>query len=168
MEPDISFAYLPKAAFPNISKDIFDILADNMSLIAPTGLTREEDYRCWYGAVSEGLKKAPRQMVLIRDGGSLIGFFQYYTNGETFMMEEFQLKPEYHGTGIFRELYAFVIPNIPESTPYIEAYASIRNDKSIGILQKLGLKKQNLNQTGRSWHFKGDYADFLRWYHHQI
>lgn len=167
MASAVSFTYLSKPDFPHIARDIFDILENNMSRIAPTGLTAEENYRCWYSSVSEGLKKAPRQIVLIQDGGKLIGFFQYYTNSETFMMEEFQLRPEYHGTGIFRALYAFVIPCIPEHPPCIEAYASIRNDRSIGILQKLGLKKQNLNKTGHSWHFKGDYADFLRWYQRQ-
>lgn len=168
MASAISFVYLCKPDFPHIARDIFDILENNMSRIAPTGLTWEENYRCWYGAVSEGLKKDPRQMVLIRDNGRLIGFFQYYTNSETFMMEELQLKPEYHGTGIFRALYAFVVPRIPEGIPYIEAYASTRNNKSIGILHRLGLKKVELNKTGRSWHLKGNYSDFLRWYQRQI
>lgn len=164
----VSFVYLSKPDFPRIARDIFDILEDNMSRIAPTGQTREENYLCWYSAVSEGLTKDPRQMVLIRDRGCLIGFFQYYTNSETFMMEEFQLKPAYHGTGIFRALYAFVIPHIPGSIPYIEAYASTQNSKSIAILHRLGLNEVELNKTGRSWHFKGNYSDFLRWYQRQI
>lgn len=161
----ISFSYLNKSDFSTISNDLFNILADNMEKIAPTGNTREDDYKCWYQGVSDGLNRNKRQIILIKDNENIIGFFQYYTNDDTFMMEEIQFKPEYKGKGVFRALYSFIIPHINEDIEFVEAYASIDNDKSIGILENFGMTNIGLNKNGRSCHFKGTYADLLKWYH---
>ena len=44
MKDNIGFQYLGKKDFASLSRQIFDILADNMSVIAPTGNSREEDF----------------------------------------------------------------------------------------------------------------------------
>lgn len=161
---NIKFEYLDKSEFSSVCRVIFSILADNMTVIAPTGNTREEDYECWFNAVSDGLQREERQIILIKDKDEIVGFFQYYSNDEKFMMEEIQLKPEYQGRGVFRELYGFIIPRIRNDIGFVEAYASIRNDKSIGILENLGMKNIGLNKNGSSYHFKGKYSDLIRWY----
>ncbi len=161
---NLTFEYLHKPHFADVSEQIFNILADNMEVIAPTGNTREEDYSCWLGCVADGLKRDERQIILIKDGGDIVGFFQYYTNADTFMMEEIQLKPEYQGKGVFRKLYGFLIANSCENLKFVEAYANINNKKSIGILERLGLENIGLNKNGRSCHFKGKYNDLLNWY----
>ena len=160
----LSFEYVNKPDFSLFAQQIFDILADNMTVIAPTGNTREDDYNCWYECVSEGLQRSERQIILIKDKENLVGFFQYYTNEDTFMMEEIQFKPEYQGKGVFRTLYGFVIPRIRKDIRFVEAYANISNSKSICILEKLGLTNSGLNKNGRSYHFKGNYSDLLKWY----
>jgi len=160
----IIFEYLIKSDFSFVANIIFNILADNMNVIAPTGNSIEEDYRCWYDAVSVGLQREERQIILIKDNGKIIGFFQYYINADTFMMEEIQFKTEYQGKGIFRELYGFVFSNINKDIEFVEAYASINNVKSIGILEKFGLSNIGLNKNGRSYHFKGRYSDLITWY----
>ena len=164
---NLSFEYLNKLDFSAVADDIFNILADNMTVIAPTGNTREDDYNCWYGCVSDGLKRNERQIILIKDNGNIIGFFQYYTNESTFMMEEIQFKPEYQGKGVFRALYGFVIPHIRDDIEFVEAYASISNNKSICILEKFGLINIGLNKNGRSYHFKGSYNSLLKWFNNQ-
>ena len=161
---NFSFEYLNKLDFPAIADDIFNILADNMTVIAPTGNTREDDYNCWYGCVSDGLKRDERQIILIKDNGNIIGFFQYCINEDTFMMEEIQFKSEYQGKGVFRALYGFVIPHIRDDIEFVEAYASINNSKSIGILEKFGLINTGLNKNGRSYHFKGRYSGLIKWF----
>ncbi len=161
----ITFSYLNKPDFSAISNDIFNILADNMEKIAPTGNTREDDYNCWRESVSDGLNRDERQIILIKYNYNIIGFFQYYTTDDTFMMEEIQFKPEYQGKGVFRALYSFVIPHISENIEFVEAYANINNSKSIGILEKFGMTDIGLNKNGRSVHFKGAFADLLNWYH---
>ena len=160
----LSFEYMNKPDFSALADDIFNILADNMTIIAPTGNTREDDYECWYQSVSDGLKRDERQIVIIKDNDNIIGFFQYYTNEDTFMMEEIQFKPEYQGKGVFRALYGFVIPHIRDDIEFVEAYASISNSKSIGILENFGLTNIGLNKNGRSYHFKGRYSDLLKRY----
>lgn len=158
-----AFEYLNKLEFSAISNEIFNILADNMIMIAPTGNSREDDYRCWYDAVTSGLQRG-RQIILIKDNDKIIGFFQYCANTDTLMMEEIQFKSEYQGKGIFRELYGFVFSNMKADIKFVEAYAHINNVKSIGILEKLGLSNIGLNKNGRSYHFKGRYKDLKKWY----
>ena len=162
--PDIIFEYLNKNDFPDVSSVIFDILADNMEKIAPTGNSREDDFNCWYDGVSDGLKQEKRQIILIKDSECIIGFFQYYTNTDTFMMEEIQFKPEYQGGSIFRSLYGFLLENINDGIKFVEAYANKENLKSIGILEHLGLMRIGMNKNGNSFHFRGDYNDLVNWY----
>ncbi len=164
-ESTVSFSYLNKPDFQTVARQIFDILADNMTVIAPTGNSREEDFALWSDAVSDGLQRAERQIILIKDDDNLIGFFQYYTNADTFMMEEIQFKSEYQGKGVFRALYGFVISHIREDIKYVEAYANVSNSKSTGILKKLGLTNIGVNKNGKSYHFKGNYSDFLEWFY---
>ncbi|MBR3767637.1 MAG: phosphotransferase [Clostridia bacterium] len=161
---NISFSYLDKANFDSAANTLFNILADNMEKIAPTGNAREEDYKCWNEAVKEGLKRAERQIILIKDNENIIGYFQYYTNADTFLMEEIQIKAEYHGKNIFRNLYSFIIANIRNDLTFVEAYANIQNLKSIGILEHLGLSKVGMNKNGSSFHFKGNYSDLIKWH----
>ena len=97
---NIRFEYLNKPDFLTVSNDIFNILADNMTIIAPTDNTREEDYKCWYRSVSDGLKRDERQIILINDNDNIVGFFQYYINENTFMMEEIQFKSAYQSKNI--------------------------------------------------------------------
>lgn len=160
----ISFEYLNKSDFSAFATQIFDILADNMSVIAPTGNSREDDFALWFDAVSDGLQREERQIILIKDNSNLVGFFQYYTNADTFMMEEIQFKSEYHGTGVFRELYGFTLKSIITDLEFVEAYANVNNQKSIGILEKFGLLNTGLNKNGHSYHFKGRFVDLIKWY----
>ena len=80
------------------------------------------------------------------------------------MMEEIQMKPEYHGKGVFRQLYGFLLENINGDTGFVEAYANTKNIKSIAILGKMGLAKIGTNKSGSCFHFKGKYADLKEWY----
>jgi len=163
----VYFEYLNKSDFDNIEQRIFDILADNMTLIAPSGDSREEDHRMWYSAVCEGIKAEPRKIVLIKENGTdnIIGFFQYYVNSETFMMEEIQIVPRYWGRdNIFRNLYGFVLSHIVSAPLYVEAYANKSNAKSIEVLHHLGLSVVGENKNGNSYKFKGAFEDLVCWY----
>lgn len=161
------FEFLNKNLFSTYANKIFNILADNMSVIAPTGNSRDDDFKSWYRAVNDGLKKDNRCIILILESGTadIIGFFQYYTNVNTFMMEEIQICAEFCGKdNIFRDLYSFVLNNISDDLLYVEAYANKLNHKSMGILGKLGLKIIGENKNGTSFHFKGKFDDLVRWH----
>ena len=160
----ISFEYLNKSDFPAIAHTIFDILADNMTLIAPTGNSKEDDFKLWFDAVNQGLERSERQIILIKDNENIIGFSQHYTNSDTFMMEEVQFKTSYQGKGISRKLFEFVLDNINSDLKFVGAYANIKNKRSIAILSKLGLKNIGLNKNGNSFRFQGEFTDLIKWY----
>lgn len=161
------FEFLNKNSFYQYANKIFEILADNMSVIAPTETSKNEDFSLWYHYISESIKKDNRKIILILEyeTNNMIGYFQYSTTVDTFMMEEIQIRNEYQSNdNIFRDLYGFVLKNISNDLLYVEAYANKLNYKSIGILGKLGLKVVGENKSGKSFHFKGSYEDLKTWH----
>ena len=143
---------------------LFDILYANMSVIAPTGNAYAEDRSRWLSCVSPALEKEPRRILLLWDGDEIAGFFQYFVNKGLFMMEEIQLRDRYKGTGAFGELYAYLTRIIPRETEIVEAYAHKGNQKSIAVLNHLGLEVIGESQNGSSYHFRGRYETILRRY----
>ena len=105
----IRFSFLDCARFEAYANELFHLLHANMEGIAPCELVFEE----WHAAVSGGLQSPKRRIVLMMDDEVLAGFFQYYVNETTFMMEEIQIKPEYQQRySIFRKLYEWLLPQM--------------------------------------------------------
>jgi RimJ/RimL family protein N-acetyltransferase len=75
------------------------------------------------------------------------------------MMEEIQFKPAYHGSGLFGDLYRYLIPRLPADIQVVEAYADKRNQKSLAVLAHLGLTVIGENKNGISYHLRGSYAE---------
>ena len=162
----LHFKFLDKNKFSLYSKDIFLILANNMSMIAPTGNDFEDDFTIWHEAVENGLKHDTRKIILIYFDNELIGFFQYYTNVDIFVMEEIQIISKMQGKeNIFRSLYGFIFSVLPPQIKIVEAYANKTNHKSQNILTKLGLSIIGENKNGNSYHYRGDFANLLNWYY---
>ena len=161
---DVSFDFLPKDRTAQYMPSLFGILHSNMSVIAPTGCSYEEDYREWSAAVGEGLTKDARQIILIFDNETLAGYFQYYINenDSVFMMEEIQLRREYQGTGVFRQLYTFLAGVVPETVRSVEAYAHKNNARSQAILGHLGLAVVGEAKDGHTYHYRGDCRAMFR------
>ncbi len=155
---------LDKSRKASVLPQLFAILHGNMSRIAPTGNSYEEDLAFWLSCVSPALDKEPRRILLIYDGDEIAGYFQYFVHNGLFMMEEIQLRDRYKGTGVFAELYAYLTGIIPENTELVEAYANKNNQKSIAILKHLGLEIIGENKNGASYHFRGRYETILRRY----
>ena len=162
----IEFYHLGKDAFEKHANSLFSILFDNMSRIAPTGNSYEDDYKFWFQAMKAELENENRRIIIIKEASQeIVGYFQYSVQENVFIMEEIQIKAEYQGKyNIFKRLYGFVLENMREDVDWVEAYANKKNVKSIGILGKLGLSIVGENKTGTSYHFRGSYADLLNWY----
>lgn len=160
------FSFLPKEKTNQYLPDLFRILHSNMSLIAPTGNSYEEDYAIWSSCIIPAMEKEPRQIVMMHADSKLVGYFQYYINGDTnsLMMEEIQIVKELQGTGLFSEFYKWLVRQLPEDILYVEAYANKKNLKSQGILVYLGLTESGENNNGSSFYYKGKYADLLSKY----
>lgn len=155
---------LRKADAESVLPKLFEILHSNMSRIAPTGNSYEEDFSMWISCIKPALEKEPRQILLLRDKEQLAGYFQYYVNNGIFMMEDIQFRDPYKGTGIFAELYRYLVKVLPEDTIFVEAYANKRNEKSIAVLTHLGLEIIGENKNGISFHFRGRYENLVRRY----
>jgi RimJ/RimL family protein N-acetyltransferase len=156
------FDILQKINFDDKSKDLFAILAANMSAIAPTGNSYEEDYTLWYDAVRERLTLETRNIILIYAYDELVGFFQYYMDNFLFVMEEIQIAPEFQGLGLFRKLYGFMFEVLPADIKSVRAYANKFNHKSQAILFHLGLSVESMKRNG--FVFRGDFSNLLKWY----
>ena len=157
----ISCRFLDKNEVQRFLPQLFSILHENMSVIAPTGNTYEEDYALWSGAVAPAMQKEKRQIVLILSEDTLIGYLQYYTNETTFMIEEAQIKQAHQGRGVLRSAFAYICDYIPPTVLYVEAYANKKNTKSQNILEHHGFARIGENKNGNSYHYRADCQAFL-------
>ncbi len=149
---------------PIYVNEIFSVLAGNMRTIAPTGNTYEKDYEIWLKHAVSAWREEKNRVILMFDGDVLCGYFQYSVNDKTFRMEEIQFQKEYQGSGLFAELYRYLITIIPADTKYVDAFANKRNIKSQEILKHLGLSVVGENKNGKSLHFKGAYKTLAERY----
>ena len=150
----ITFEFIDKKDPDAALKELFPLLFANMDAIAPTGEGYEKDFEEWFGAVRPAIEKPQRNIIVIRRSGLLVGFFQFYVNDTTFMMEEIQLSPSVWGAGVFEALYAYLKDIVPQETPFVEAYAHRLNEKSQGILRHLGLEP--VGTENNCIHFRGE------------
>ena len=153
--------FLEKEQFSALAPEIFAILDGNMRRILPERLPYEEEYRLWYEAVSEGLRRPPRQMILAQDPeGKILGFVQYYANDRVLMLEEVQILPEYHRKASFLpRLWKFLLQALPVSPAYVEAFVHPQNTYSISLLTKLGMECIDHREYD---HYRGDFSPSIR------
>ena len=160
----IRFAYADKNDLPILLPRLFSILHANMSVIAPTGQTYDEEYREWYSNVYPAMQKPPRQIALMYAEDRIIGYFQYYVNNGLLMMEEIQLEQAYHGTGVFSAFYAWLVGQLTEEIDCVEAFSHKSNVRSQGILGHLGLKRIGDCKNGDCYHYRGSYGSLKERY----
>ncbi len=136
----ISFSYLDKSQKDQWLPILFDLLYENMSVIAPSEEPYEAQKEEWFGNVSPALDKAPRQIILCFADGKFAGYVQYYTRDDLLMVEELQIQKAYQRTTLFAALWKHLRVLLPDSIHYIEAYADPRNTNSLTIMKKLGME----------------------------
>lgn len=156
----LTFEFMDKSRADELLPPLFKIMYANMDPISPSGAGYEADFAEWYGAVRPAAEKPAREVIRILRDGELVGFFQYYVNETTFMMEEIQLVPEARGQGVFEALYDVLRAVVPEETPFVEAYALRQNEKSQGILRHLGLER--IGEEKNCLHFRGSAKELFR------
>ena len=157
------FKFADKLQIEQLLPDIFRILHSNMSIIAPTNNSYNEDYEIWSSYLIPAMQKEQRQIVLMYVDNKLVGYFQYYINVDinSLMMEEIQITKVFQGTGIFSALYMWLVEQLPKDVESVEAYANKKNLKSQSILKHLGLVESGENKNDNSFYYKGKYVDLL-------
>lgn len=158
----MEYRFLLPQELPAQSRALFDILAGNMTQIAPTDNSLDEDYAIWSTSIVSLMQEEGRAIILAEQDGALAGYFQYQARNGVLMMEEAEIAPQYQGAGILRGFYAFLLPHLGDLSE-VEAYANRSNERSIAILRKMGLSPIGTNASGSSFHFRGRFADLLRW-----
>lgn len=154
----ITFRVLDKSDAGKISPQLFDILYTNMSRIAPTGSAREADQSMWQSYFLPAMEQEKIHVVLAYAGETLAGYCQYSISGDTVLAEEVEIKPEYQRSMVFFRLCQFVLQAVPENVTYLETCANKHNLHSQSLIQSLGLEKVGENQSGTSWHYRGELA----------
>ncbi len=155
----VEFQWLSGEEAQTLLPVLFSLFYENMRLIAPIERPYGEEYALWSGEVGPALRKTNRHIVLILDAKTPVGFLMYYTNDETFMIEEAQLKEEYRGKGVMRRLFARLADRIDPPPAYVEAFTHAGNALSIGILTHLGFEKAG--DDGGFYRFRRDCGSFL-------
>ena len=161
---DVQFEYADKMHLEENLPVCFEILYENMNAIAPTGDSYETDLRLWYDNIYPLMEKDGRQLVLICCKGELAGYFQYSVLDNTLLMEEIQFRANYHGSGMFRQLYTWLTEQLPKDLCHVAAYAHKSNRKSQNILNYLGLVCCGENKSGNSFYYEGSYRTLLNKY----
>ena len=89
----IEFSYLEKNELDKYTRKLFSILFDNMVNIAPTGNSREEDYKSWYKAMCGEMQNDKRHIIVIFNENmkEIIGFFKYSINEYVFVIVDLQI-----------------------------------------------------------------------------
>lgn len=131
--------FLDKSQKDRVLPALFDLFYENMDPIAPFAHSYEEEKALWLGEVSPALDKAPRQILLCRDGDRIAGYVQFYVREKLLMVEEVQLEKHYQRTTLFLRLCRFLAAALPEDLQTVEAFAHKENAPSIRLMERLGM-----------------------------
>lgn len=135
----VTFSYLNKAEKDLWLPRLFDLLYENMEGIAPSGLSYEQEKARFLSNVSPALDKAPRQILMGFVDGKLACYVQYYTRGGLLMVEEVQLGKPHQGGLLFLRLCRRLMAELPADIRTVEAYADRRNERSLALMDRLGM-----------------------------
>ena len=159
----ICFSFLDKSQKNFWLPKLFDLLYENMLGIAPSERSYEEQKREWLAEVSPALDKAPRQIILCLEDGNIVGYIQYYIRDQLLMVEELQLKKAYQRTILFYRFARHLISVMPRNLQRIEAYADKRNDYSLSLMEKLGMRQCEDACSSPFVHMAGDLGNTKLW-----
>lgn len=152
----ISFRFLRREEAATILPQLFRILHTNMSLIAPSDCSYDEDRTLWLAYIIPALDQAEISILLMYAGDNLAGYFQYRIVGDTMAIDEVEIKPEYQRTMVFYRFCQFLLSQIPEEVKYLTSYVHKENRNSQSIHAALGMERIGENGSGTSWHYRGE------------
>jgi len=144
---------------------MFEIIAQNMREIAPTGNTLEEDRKSWTQAMLAELNKPEKRWVMAFDRNEqLVGYVLYRIHGATLHMDEIQVAKTRQGDGkIFPGLLGKLLRDgVDADVITLCSHANKHNEKSQGILQALGLRP--VKELPRGLCYEGGFDDAFAWF----
>lgn len=151
----ILFRNLEKQEHSEVLPKLFRILYTNMSSLAPTGCTYEEDQNLWLSYILPELDSGRKQIMLMLLEDSVVGYAQYSVEADTLAVDEVEILPRYQKTTVFYRFCQHMMNNIPETVRYMTSYVRKENRQSISIHEGLGMEQIGENKTGTSWFYRG-------------
>ena len=153
-----------REAIPPLLPRMFEIIAENMNEIAPTGNSLEQDRKLWTQAMLEELQKPGKRWVIVFSDDELAGYALYGICGDILHMDEIQVAKAQQGDGrMFPALLGKQLRDAQAAgVRKLYSYANERNEKSQGILRNLGLRP--VGQTPRGHRYEGDFEDAMAWF----
>lgn len=144
---------------------MFSILHENMTKIAPTGCSYEEDRDIWMKYTLCQLSDPNLSFLLAYVGDKLAGYCQYSTKGNILTIQEVQISLQYQRTLLFYRLCCHLCNSISENIQYIDAYIHKSNENSLKISKKLGFSTVGENTVGTSWYLKAEAKSARDYFH---
>ena len=154
----IHFRYLENKEKKDLLPKLFQILYTNMSQIAPSEATYEEDESAWLSYIIPELESGRTRMLLIYARENLAGYFQYRLTEDTLCVDEVEICQKYHRSMVFYRLCRHLLDSMPEEIKYLDSYVNVNNSHSISIHEGLGMVCVGKNKRGTSLHFRGEAA----------
>lgn len=118
----LSFVLIENQQYPELLPQLFHILHTNMSSLAPTGCTYEEDCNLWLSYILSELKWGNKQIMLMVLGDSVVGYAQYSITGDTLEMDEVEILPRYQRIKVFYRFCQHMIATLPEAVQFVSSY----------------------------------------------
>lgn len=145
--------------FRQYSRELFDILADNMTKIAPTGNSREQDFATWVDAVHQRLEREACGVTAFRHAGGIVAYFQYSSRDNILFIEEVEIKSDFQRRyNILGKMIKLLPDIVPPNTRFVRAYANKNNNVSLENLRKAGFEIVGTSKNGRSYLHEADYT----------
>ena len=138
---------------------LFSILHTNMTKIAPTNCSYEGDQKLWLDYVLPAFRAGQCQILLMYAGETLAGYFQYSIQGDTMLVDEVEIRPEYHRTMVFYRFCQFMLTKLPPQVRYMTSYVRKDNQNSLSVHEKLGMERIGENGSRTSWQYRGKIED---------
>lgn len=139
-----------------ILPQLFEILHENMTEIAPTGCSYEADWQLWCGYIAPRIETEDACVLLMLVADRVAGYFQYRIEEGILWVEEVEIKPEFQMTKLFYLFCCYLISWALPQIRYIKSYVHKDNRKSILIHEHLGMERIGENGKGTSWLYCGD------------
>ena len=150
------FIEMEKGKKEEILPTLFDLYYENMCSIAPFDAAYGKERAIWIACIAEALEKPQRRILLCVAGDQIVAFAQYYTREDMVMIEELQIRRDYQRTILFLRLARKLAGCLPGESSVLEAYADRRNQNSLRLMERLGMKI--VDRDDRFCHLRGDFG----------
>ena len=142
---------------------LFDILADNMTKIAPTQNSRDEDFKIWFTNLQQRLLENKSCVIAFLYHENIVGYLQYSVSKNTLIIEEVEISTKFLVKyNILGSAIKLLFEIAPENIVYIEAYANKNNKVSTQLLKKAGFEIIGTNKTKTSFLHRAVYSDLAK------